>query len=269
MIEPNENETTLGQKPDGGSGGSKARSETAYPYFGLSKGIEIVRAVRRAGGSEASNADVMRELNVTKVAERIWSYGIPAAIQFGLIERIGRGAEGRIKLTELANRIVLPANPEEERIAKMVAIKNPELYSVLLVRYAGHPVPTKDGLKNVLYRDYRILESMAPVAADAFLDSLKAAELISPNNDILAIDGAAPLINEQKAPKDADHRPQEESRASTQTIEVPKDFIVYKCKIGKGKIIEIPLPPDFTTTEAEKLHAFLLTQVDDDEEFGK
>jgi hypothetical protein len=48
-------------------------------------------------------------------------------------------------------------------------------------------------------------------------------------------------------------------------LSVPSDFIVYKCKITKGRVIEIPLPPDFTQADVKRLHAFLLTQVDDSE----
>src|SRR5580658_4718164 len=89
---------------DNGGAGGKARterSETQYPFFGLANAIDVVKAVQRAGGKEAPNADVMREMNVLKTTDRLWAYGIPGANYFGLIERIGRGEAGRIKLTEL------------------------------------------------------------------------------------------------------------------------------------------------------------------------
>jgi len=103
--------------PPNATGGKRERSETPYPYFGLGRGIEIVEAVRRAGGNEASSVDVMRELGVVKTTDRVWGYGIPAAQYFGLIERVGRGDEGRIKLTDLAMRIVLPGTPDEGRLS--------------------------------------------------------------------------------------------------------------------------------------------------------
>jgi hypothetical protein len=204
----------------------------------------------------------MREMGVKKVADRQWAYGIPAAIQFGLIERIGRGDEGRIKLTDLANRIALPANDDEARIAKVAAFKEPELYARLLEKFAGHPVPAKEGLKNLLHRDFGIVESMAPNAADAFLESLKEAGLVAPNNVVMSGDGtAAPKLenkgHDSPPPKDDDDDP------GMQKIFVPADFIVYKCKLSGGRVIEIPLPPAFTKADMARLNAFLQTQVDD------
>ncbi len=248
-----------------GNGSAKQRSETAYPYFGLTKALEIVEAIKKAGGSEAKNTEVMKTLSLTKTTDRLWAYGIPAAVQFGLIERVGRGNDGSLKLTPVATRIVFPADPEEARIAKIAALKTPELYSKLLEKGAGSPVPTKEGLKNILYRDHKILESMAATAAEAFLDSLKDADLISPNNLMMSTDGLLP--NASANQKETETKPLAIAAVAsdTQVVVVPKDFVIYKCKIGKGKIIEIPLPPTFTKSEATKLHNFLLTQIDDDD----
>jgi hypothetical protein len=55
----------------------------------------------------------------------------------------------------------------------------------------------------------------------------------------------------------------EPERTGMQAVYVPANFIIYKCKLAKGRVIDIPLPPEFTTAEMEKLYAFLKTQVDD------
>lgn len=219
-------------------------------------------AVRRAGGNEAAPAaDVLRELSVSKT-DRTWAYGIPAAMLFGLIERVGRGDDARIKLTPLGLRIALPGTSEEEKATKVAAFKTPELYAKLLEKFAGHPVPGKEVLKNILQRDFKIVESMAGNAAEAFLDSLKAADLVTPLGTISAGDGPPP---QDEKPELLPPPPSDAARKG-QTILVPADFIVYKCKIGKGRIIEIPLPPEFTKSDVQRLHAFLLTQVDDAQE---
>lgn len=46
-------------------------------------------------------------------------------------------------------------------------------------------------------------------------------------------------------------------------VPVPASFVIYKCKIRKGMVIDIPLPPEFTTADVKRLTAFLETQVDD------
>jgi hypothetical protein len=238
------------------------RSETAYPYFGLSNGIAVMEAVRRAGGSEAPSAEVMRELGISKVTDRRWAYGIPAASQFGLVERVGRGENGRIKLTELGMRVALPG-PGEGRVAKVAAFKTPELYTKLLVRFGGHPVPPKDGLKNILHREFGIVESMAPLAADAFLDSLKVAELVNADNIILAEGGG--IATDVATKKTVDASTEVTASHGMQVLRVPQDFIIYRCKLSGGRVIDVPLPPKFKKSDLTKLTNFLGTQVDDDE----
>src|SRR5687768_13956624 len=107
--------------------GAQQRSDVTYAYYPFTKCMEIVKAVHRVGGNEAANSEVIKELNVGK-NDRLWAYGVPASMYFGLIERIGRGEEGRLRVTELANTIVLPGTPEEARAAKVAAVSKPELY---------------------------------------------------------------------------------------------------------------------------------------------
>lgn len=254
-----ETEATSGES----NGAGKMRSETPYPYYGLGKVTEIVKAVQRAGGNAATPAaDVMREMNIANKNDRTWAYGIPASVLFGVVERIGRGDDAKIKLTALGLRIALPGATDEERATKVAAFKTPELYSALLERFAGHPTPSKEVLKNILQRDYKIVESMAGNAADAFLESLKFADLINTAGNI-TIPGSAPA----ESPK-PDGKPPKAADPDVKTIEVPADFIVYRCKISKGRVIEIPLPPAFSKADVARLNAFLETQIDDDPEIA-
>jgi hypothetical protein len=240
--------------------GGKIRSETPYPYYGLTKVIEIVKAVQRVSGNAPAPASaLLTELEVTKT-DRLWAYGLPAASYFGLVERIGRGDDAQVKLTDLGRRIALPGTPDEERATKASAVKTPELYLKLLEQFAGAPVPSKEALKNILQRDYKIVESMAGNAADAFLDSLKIAELIAPNGT-LSFD-AQPRSEDK--PEKTDEPKVDTAPPGTQLVKVPSDFIIYRCKISGGKVLEIPLPPKFSKADVERLYAFLQTQIDDE-----
>jgi hypothetical protein len=238
------------------------RSGTEYPSFGLSLGIAVIEAVRRAGGSEAPSADVMKAMGIEKVTDRKWAYGIPAAKQFGLVERIGRGDSGRIKLTELGQRVALPG-PGEEKLSKIIALRTPPLYAKLLDRFAGHPVPPREGLRNILHREHDIVESMAQQAADAFIDSLVTAGVVNEQN-LIVVDGTANPAKPATTPttKDETLAPPEGQKA----LYVPDNFIVYRCKISKNRVLEIPLPRDFTLRDADRMYAFLKTQIDDEGE---
>jgi hypothetical protein len=246
--------------------GGKIRSETPYPYFGLSKVIDIVKAVQIvSGNAPAPAAALLAELKVTKT-DRLWAYGIPAATYFGLVERIGRGDDAQVKLTELGRRIALPGPPDEEHATKASAVRMPELYLKLLEQFAGAPVPSKEALKRILQRDYGIVESMAGNAAEAFLDSLKTAELITSTGTVTTGNGAAAVEIKKEVKPAIDAEPTQ--GADPQTMRVPAGFVVYKCKIARGKIIEIALPKEITKAEVDRIHAFLLTQIDDEDDEG-
>jgi hypothetical protein len=246
-----------------GSGSNRRVSETAYPYWGLSQAIEMVQAVRRAGGKEAQSDAVMKEMGIAAKTDRRWTYGVPSAKLFGLVERVGRGDSGKLRITDMALRITNPVTPEAGRVAKIAALKTPELYVKLLEQFAGHPVPTSEGLKNLLFTEYGIVESMAMMAAEAFIDSVKAADLVTPLG-LIVLDGAVTVAT-------ADTNKKPEAKGDTpvappgmKQLLVPNDFVIYKCKISGGRVIDIPLPPQFSQGDVNRLHAFLLTQVDED-----
>lgn len=243
----------------------KVRSGTSYPYYGLKKAIEILAAVRRAGGNApAPKADVLREMGIAKETDRGWAYGIPAATQFGLIERVGRGDEGQIKLTELGIRIALPQSDDELRTAKIAAFKSPELYLKLYEQFAGHPVPSREGLRNMLLRQYGIVESMTANAADAFLESLQEAGLLA--DDKVASNGATATPPVASAEKQKAPVVEAEPPPGKQALYVDSDYVIYKCKISGKRIIELPLPRDFAQKDVTRLTAFLKTQIDEDPE---
>jgi len=242
---------------------AKSRSGTAYPYFGLPTALRIVDAIRGAGGDEAANADVLTALQVTK-NDRVWAYGVPAAIQFGLVERVGRGDIGRVRITELAKRIALPTNTEEKRVAKGEAFQQPELYQKLLERFAGHPLPQKEGLRNLLCREYQIVESMAAGAADAFLESLREAEMVSPQDTVLRSGSQASKQdkgNHQRADDDEDDGggDEDEGEAKTKSVRVPADFIAHMFPLRRDLNVTIPLPATLTSKDVARLKKWMDT----------
>src|SRR5436305_2083768 len=83
--------------------------------------------------------------------------------------------------------------------------------------FSGHPPPSKESLKNILQRDYKIVESMATNAADAFLESLEFAGLINTAGNITP-SGSAPSEKPQQ-----EEKPRKAANPDVQTIEVPSD----------------------------------------------
>lgn len=58
-----------------------------------------------------------------------------------------------------------------------------------------------------------------------------------------------------------DRQPSPRSAGSGRVL-APTELVVYTCKIGRGRILHISLPLDLTRQDVDRLHAFMLTQVD-------
>jgi hypothetical protein len=43
----------------------------------------------------------------------------------------------------------------------------------------------------------------------------------------------------------------------------PAGFVVYACKISKGRVVKLVVPNEFSRVDASRVYAFLLTQTDD------
>jgi hypothetical protein len=274
MTMSNDSETEIKANGDGGPNGHTkpvARSEEAYPYHSLQEALRVPEAVQKAGGNVASVSEVMKVMGLTSMAARSWTYRLSTARVFGLVDKGGRGDDAKIQVTDLFVAYANPTSDAERRATLMQIVLKPALYGKLLARYKGAPKPDVIGLANLLWRDHGILPTVKEQAAEAFLASIEFAGLVT--NGLVSMTASAsapvsiPLIGSGASAEDKDAKPPAEMppvKSGMQNVEVPADFIVYPCKIGKGRIIKIPLPPEFTRSEVERLYAFLLTQIDDD-----
>jgi hypothetical protein len=244
------------QKPERGP-----RSETPSPQASLTKAIEFVKTVRKVGGNgDAPTADVMKEMGINVKTTRSWSFTVPAAMQFGLVERIGRGDDAKLRVTDLAKRIVQSVSPEELHAAKMAALRSPQLYEQLLEKYADCEVPARDGLINLLCRDFKILDSTAPNTADCFLESLAEAGVIKDNR--IAPNGKPPAAGQTPPPPNpplVSGVSEATKNEELTTIQVPASFVPHHFTLRKNMVVIIPLPPDLKTKEVERLSKWLAT----------
>src|SRR5690606_17547047 len=111
----------------------------AYPFIALDKAVARADALRRAVGK-----------NDTRVVSAVhhWGYGpkssggiqtVAALKHFGLLEDSGSGQDRRVKLTDLANRILLDQRPnsiERQELIKRAAL-NPKMHQELWERWGA------------------------------------------------------------------------------------------------------------------------------------
>jgi hypothetical protein len=221
-------------------------------------------------------SEVLKVLGLTSASARSWTYRLSTAREFGLVEKGGRGDDAKIQVTDLFMAYAHPTSDAEKRATLMQIVLKPTLYGKLLARYKGAPKPDVTGLANLLWREHGLLQTVKEQAAEAFLSSIEFAGLVT--NGIVNINATTPtgaaLGNADSPAPPSIPLASDEAKPSVETkppvspgmqlVEVPADFIVYPCKIGKGRVIKIPLPAEFTKSEVERLYAFLLTQIDDE-----
>ncbi len=268
-----ESETTTKGSGDSGINGHakpNARSEEAYPYYSVQEGIRLAEAVQKAGGRSAAVSDVMKVLGLSSAAARGWTYRLSTAREFGLVEKSGRGDEAKIQVTDLFMAYTHPTSEAEKRATLMQIVLKPALYGKLLARYRGAPKPDVIGLANLLMREHGLLATVKEPAAEAFIDSIEFAGLIT--NGTVApstspTTGAQPITVSEPPTAPAvlptGPLPQHPSAGA-------EGWIEYVFPLRKGVTVKLTLPPTLTKRDIERLTRCIqnLPTEDEDEEFG-
>jgi hypothetical protein len=258
------------EKPAADTKAGKKRSEWPYPYYDLEESLEVARAVGKHGGSGVRDVALAKEIN-REATSRFFNYYLSSAKEFGLVTR-DRVEDGmRTSLTDLGRRLIVKIDEATTRADRMRAFLTPKLYRALAQRYKGIELPDVEGLANLLELDYGLVGGVKVPAAEGFRKSAAFAGFLTADGRIEFSEEGAPSSDAAKqsatppsvAPSTSPPNPTVE-KPGMQSIHVPDTFVVYRCKISQGRVIEVPLPRDFKMADVNRLCAFLKTQVDDD-----
>lgn len=143
--------------------------------------IPLREAVRRI--TQIKDANAARTALSPETIYRIWEFkGASGASRpilasvgyYGLLEPMGRGDDRRLKLSELALRIVfdkLPNSPERRSALQEAALK-PSIHARLMGEY-GLPLPADVIIERYLVRDRHFNESSAMTVLKVYKDTLE------------------------------------------------------------------------------------------------
>jgi hypothetical protein len=248
----------------------RPRSEVPYPYYPLAEGIRVADAVQKAGGNEALEDEVLKQLGLDSKDARAWTYRLSSAREFGLVSRSGRGPDARIKVSDLAKRILMPTGPDEFASAKLQAFNEPVLYKRLIERFNGAPMPESRGLANLLKREFGILDNVVEIAAQAFITTARdvgavnVAGYLVPQTQRVPV---APAVSSQAEPTQEPLSASDSSRQqATPLPDVPEDFIVHTYQLRRDLLVKLPLPGDITKKDVDRLYRWLQTLPIEDEQ---
>jgi hypothetical protein len=162
---------------------SQGRSP-AYPYIDLEKAIERAQQVRAAGAA--------RQPMPPETFYQIWKLGaqssgarqtMAALNHFGLADYQSRGNDRKVKLSDLALKIVLDTQPvsADRDIAIKVAALSPTIHRELFEKY-GPLLPADFVIQTYLVRDRGYNEQAAKSLIGEYKDTLTFAGLDKPDN---------------------------------------------------------------------------------------
>ena len=146
---------------------TRSVSGTAYPYFDLDAGVELVDAMHTRGGGSAAPEQLAAWLGYKTTRSGTYLVRVAAAKQFGLIEAVNGG----FVITDRARTILAPVMPDDSLNAKVDAFLSVELFSKVYDQFKGVGLPPETGLKNLFQQTYKILPDRVPQAVRVFFNS--------------------------------------------------------------------------------------------------
>ena len=170
-------------KPTVKKAAGKIKSGTAtrprYPRHSIKKALRIPEAILKQNAG--------RECTVSEAAGFVgvglggpFGVEVSSAIKYGLLDR---PSTGRLKLSELARRILRPQSPGDELVGMREAtMKAPEI-SKVYNHYRGENLPDKEFFNNALIEQFGIPEDKIEEFTSIFSETLTDAKLFDQNHD--------------------------------------------------------------------------------------
>ena len=145
-----------------------------YPHINLEQALAKVAAIYTlTKGHATSPEEVHKGLGFSPNTGPAMKT-TASIIQFGLLEAEGRGSSRKIRLSDLALRIVRDerGHSPERAAAMREAAKLPTIYQALAERF-GLELPEPSVMETALKLDYGFTDKAAPVVTKKFLETLE------------------------------------------------------------------------------------------------
>lgn len=186
------------------------------PKLDLNPALEVAEVIQRHAGT-ASAEQIAAFLQYASAKNGAFMNRIAAARMFGFVE----GNSPTIKPTNLALRIIEPTTEEDASRARLKAYLNIPLFNDFFQAHNGKPLPKKQGVDNLLKRDYGIPEGQASFVRARLLRSAEQAGLfkIAANRMIEPAHGTVAETPEASPPGDKPPPPQDHQSELPKVIE--------------------------------------------------
>jgi hypothetical protein len=166
---------TKPKQPQEARARSDATTRAKYPRHSVERALRIPKPILEQNAGKPCTPEQAAVLLGGTSAKGPFAVEIASATKYGFLDR----KEGKLKLTDLARRILRPTSTEDEvKGYREAVLKAPEI-SEVYKHYRGENLPDDETfLRNTLVETFHIPEPDYPDFKRIFLDALANAKLL-------------------------------------------------------------------------------------------
>jgi hypothetical protein len=150
---------------------SRPRSEVSFPYYNLDSAVDVAEKIHNQAGGGCSREQLAPILGYSGTKNGGFLSRLGAARMFGLVEEVG----GLLRPTQLASQIYAPVHDSDAKRAKIEAFFNVELFAKVYDKFKGQPLPTSQGLENLLKTEFKVVPAQIKTALRMLQESAESA----------------------------------------------------------------------------------------------
>lgn len=151
--------------------GSRPRSQISFPYYNLDSAVEVAEKIHDEAGGSCTREQLAPMLGYSGTKNGGFLSRLAAARMFGLVDE----AAGMLRPTSLASQIFAPVQDLDAQRGKVEAFLNVELFDKVYERFKGQPLPTNQGLENLLKNDLKVVPAQVKNALRTLQESAESA----------------------------------------------------------------------------------------------
>ncbi|HEX8249859.1 MAG TPA: hypothetical protein VF599_16930, partial [Pyrinomonadaceae bacterium] len=158
---------------------TSSKFQAKYPRHALKKTLRIPRAIlEQNAGKECTDKEAVGFLGISLNGEMRME--LSSGIKYGFLER---PAAGKVKVSELARKILRPQQPNDEIEGLREAILKAPDISDVYKHYRGENLPDPQFFDNALVDTFHIPQSESSKFKTIFIESLRDANLLEQHNE--------------------------------------------------------------------------------------
>jgi hypothetical protein len=149
-----------------------------YPRQALDRVLRIPLAILdQNAGKDCSEQDSAKFVSASWAGP--YQVEISSAIKYGLLER---PSAGRVRVTDLARKILRPKNPSDRVNGLRAAVLNAPVFTDVYKHYRGEYLPDAEFFANTLVDSFKVPREKVSEFTQLFTETLKQAGLLEESN---------------------------------------------------------------------------------------